>query len=236
MKKYILFGLSLFFFGVLVILFSPMFNVQKLIVSGNKFVSFENVSDTINFSVGQNIFLFNRSSAKKNLLKNYFVKDAKINIHLPNTLSVEIDERTPCCYIKYLNDSFLLIDQNAFIIEVAKSCNKNFPIATGLDFDSFSLGKTLEINNDKALAYVIQLSNLLQKNEIGESIVVDISDVNDIHLYVRNIDVLIGDNENLEQKISLLKSILDSNSVYLEKSGTLSIKNINRPPVFKFIT
>ena len=53
---------------------------------------------------------------------------------------------------------------------------------------------------------------------------------------MKNIDIIFGNIADCEQKISLLKSILDSNSDYLDKTGTLDLQNINTLPVFKFIT
>lgn len=237
MKKSVLIGITIFLFGIIAFLFLPIFDIQQLIVSGNNFVSQDKISDTISFGTGKNIFLFNKHEAKKKLLKNYFISDAKIKIVLPNTISVQIKERNPCCYIKFLNDSFVLIDNEGFVIEVAKACDKNFPLVDGINFDSFIVGKNLEVKNKDSFETAIKLANIIIKNKIEKiSVLIDISDINGIHLYVKNIDIIFGNITDCDQKISLLKSILDSNSDYLDKTGTLDLQNINSLPVFKFIT
>ena len=70
----------------------------------------------------------------------------------------------------------------------------------------------------------------------GLDLVVDLKNENDIHVHIKNIDVLLGDIDNCNYKIALLKSILDSGNEYLEKPGILKKKKKNQTPIFKFIT
>lgn len=237
MKKDFVFIAASFFFVLLICMFLPVFSMNELIVCGNNFVSKEQIASMINFNSGENIFLFNKFGGKKNLLANNFIRSAKIKFVLPDKIFVDITERVPCCYIKYLNDSYLLIDNDALVIEISKTCDKSFPLVIGLDFDSFMLGKTLAVKDNKALDAALDLSGLILKNDMKNfSMLIDISNMNDIHLYIKNIDVLFGNIENSNTKIALLKSILDSDSKYLDKAGTLSLKNKNILPTFKFIT
>ena len=85
--------------------------------------------------------------------------------------------------------------------------------------------------------YVKALANNIIKNDFDlYDLVVDMKNKNNIHVYIKNIDVLLGDIDNCNYKIALLKSILDSGSEYLEKPGILNLKEKNQTPIFKFIT
>ena len=228
-------GLAILFIGLFFILFSPVFNIKKLVVSGNKFVSYQEVSDMINFKTDENIFLFNRLSAKRNLFKNYFVHEAKIKILLPDTISVDLQERDPCCYIKYLDNSFVLIDSTGFVIKCTKSYDEGFPFVDGLVFDNFTVGKQLDIKDKESFDTAIKISEAVLKNEISQRfIVIDISDMDDIYLHIDRLDIALGKPVDYQKKISILKSILDSNSPYLKKTGVLSLDS--KVPIFKFIT
>lgn len=235
MKKY--FALAIICFASLITLFLPIFCIDELIVTGNNFVTEKQISDLINFNTGENIFLFNKFVVQKKLRTNYFINTAKINYLLPNKISVNIVERVPICYVKYLNDSYILIDNEARIIEISKVCDKNFPIVLGLNFDSFTLGQILNIDDKFLIDSALQLSKFVLENDFMQNnLVIDFSDRNNICLYVKDIDIHFGDMNDAPQKIALIKSILESGSDYLNKPGILYLNHKNLAPVFKFIT
>ena len=216
---------------------SPFFEQEKLIIVGNKNLSYGAICEIIGFKAKTNVFLFDFFNSKKKLLKNSFVEKVNLKYIFPNKICLEIKERKPECYIKYLNDAYILIDNNLCVLEITKSKEKRVPIFTGLDFDSFYLGEKLALKNKYVLDYVIKLSdNIIKDNFVAYDFVVDLKNKNDIHVYIKNIDILLGNIDNCNYKIALLKSILNSGSKYLEKPGILNLKEKDQTPVFKFIT
>ena len=216
---------------------SPFFEQEKLIIVGNKNLSYEAICEIIGFKAKTNVFLFDFFNSKKKLLKNSFVEKVNLKYIFPNKICLEIKERKPECYIKYLNDAYILVDNNLRVLEITKSKEKKVPIFTGLDFDSFYLGEKLALKNKYVLDYVIKLSdNIIKNNFVAYDFVVDLKNKNDIHVYIKNIDILLGNIDNCNYKIALLKSILNSGSKYLEKPGILNLKEKDQTPVFKFIT
>ena len=220
---------------------SPAFDLKKIIISGNNNLSESQIYDLIGFDNNKsnmgNIFLFNILRAKKNLLASSFVSKVKIKYLLPDRIFINIIEYEPKCYIKYLKNAYVLIDRNALVLEISKSCKKRVPVFVGLDFDSFALGKKLNIDSQKTLDNILWLSSVIIKNNLDpNNLFIDFSNIGDIHLYIKNMDILFGEIDDAEYKIALLKAILDTKSEYLEKAGTLSLKEKNQPVVFKFIT
>ena len=216
---------------------SPFFEQEKLIIVGNKNLSYGAICEIIGFKAKTNVFLFDFFNSKKKLLKNSFVEKVNLKYIFPNKICLEIKERKPECYIKYLNDAYILVDNNLRVLEITKSKEKKVPIFTGLDFDSFYLGEKLALKNKYVLDYVIKLSdNIIKNNFVAYDFVVDLKNKNDIHVYIKNIDILLGNIDNCNYKIALLKSILSSGSKYLQKPGILNLKEKDQTPVFKFIT
>ena len=216
---------------------SPFFEQEKLIIEGNKNLSYETICNTIAFKPKSNIFLFNFLGSKKKLLKNSFVEKVDLKYIFPNKIILVVKEREPKCYIKYLNDAYILVDNKLRVLEISKSKEKKVPVFIGLDFNSFYLGEKLTLKNKYNLDYVIALANNIIKNDFDlYDLVVDLKNENDIHVHIKNIDILLGDIDNCNYKIALLKSILDSGNEYLEKPGILNLKEKNQTPIFKFIT
>ncbi len=234
-RKYLL-VVAVFLSSVIAIMFLPNFSVKELIIKGNEFVSNDEIVGVSGFEKGQNIFLFNCFGAKRRLLSLPFVRSVGIRYLLPDKISINISERRPSCYIKYLNDIYVLIDDEGIVLEISKSRDKNFPMVTGINFSSFSLGKSLKTDDESVLKSAFRLSALVVKNDIEKmNLTMDFSSLDDVHLYVRSVDVLFGDMQDAEYKMALLKSILDSDSEYLDKPSTLYIKDKEQPPILKFI-
>ncbi len=216
---------------------SPFFEQEKLIIEGNKNLSYETICHTIVFKPKSNIFLFNFLGSKKKLLKNSFVEKVDLKYIFPNKIILVVKEREPKCYIKYLNDAYILVDNELRVLEISKSREKKVPVFIGLDFNSFYLGEKLMLKDKYASDYIIELSDNIVKNDFDlYDLVVDLKNKNNIHMHIKNIDVLLGNIYNCNYKIALLKSILNSGSEYLEKPGMLNLKEKNQTPIFKFIT
>ncbi len=216
---------------------SPFFEQEKLIIEGNKNLSYDTICNTIAFKPKTNVFLFNFLGIKKKLLKNSFVERVDLKYIFPNKIILVIKEREPKCYIKYLNDAYVLVDNELRVLEISKSREKKVPVFIGLDFNSFYLGEKLMLKNKYASSYIIELSDNIIRNDFDSyDLVVDLKNKNNIRMHMKNIDVLLGDIYNCSYKIALLKSILDSANEYLEKPGILNLSEKNETPIFKFIT
>ena len=74
--------------------------------------------------------MFDFFNSKKKLLKNSFVEKVNLKYIFPNKICLEIKERKPECYIKYLNDAYILVDNNLRVLEITKSKEKKVPIFT----------------------------------------------------------------------------------------------------------
>ena len=125
--------------AVLAILLCPWFDIKTKEVSGAEDISKQDIIKQAHLEAGNiNIFAFNSRKAKKDLLKNPYIKDVKIKRKLPDTVIISVTQSQIRGYVPYLK-SYLYIDDDGIVIDVKDSYTKPSPVVVGLDFNTFFL-------------------------------------------------------------------------------------------------
>jgi len=240
---------SLVIFSAIVILVSPIFEIRKLVITGNVSVTEELIEQTAGPLKGTNIFFITKSGVRKKLLSDPYISAAETGKTYPGTLTLEITERIPRGYVEYKNtEYYLLIDEDGIILETSLNITRNLPVITGVKIKNFSLGKALETHNMKSFENIITFSRLLKIYEIDELLVkheirasglrLDFTDENDIHLYINNIDCIFGTMDEAELKIGRIREVIDSlygGIIPTDERGEIDFSNTSANPVFKRI-
>lgn len=233
MKKiYIYILIFIFILSIFIFAMSSFFNVTNTEITGTKLLQKDKLLQQFNTN-NKNIFLINKSSLKKIVKNNYYIKDLSIKKYLPNKISINIQESDVAGYIPYLNE-FLLIDKSGIIVDFVEDSTLQLPIIKGLKFDTFTLGKKPFISNKDSFDTLLKFISHMGEKTIPYHFEIDLSDLSDIHIYVGNIDVIFGKNDNINIKINTLIEILKK--LDINEKGFLFINDINSDPIFKFLT
>lgn len=237
MKKiytYILMGIALISLIFLLLMLSPWLYISNIKVKGLKTLDQANVIKQLSLDKPTNILSFNSFVAKKRLKENYYVEDVTVKKKLPNTVTITIKERDIVGYIPYSN-SYLFIDKSGMVIDTKQSFTQNLPIIYGLSFDSFTIGKKLKTDNQDAFLVVMEITNYIKdKEQLANILKIDVSDLQDIHLYMDKIDIVFGNTDAINIKMNTLNEILKNFTP--QEKGFLYINDISKPPIFKYIT
>lgn len=180
-----------------------------------------------------NLLAFNSIKAQNELEKNPFVYKVSFKRKLPNTLNIEIIERTTRFYIPYM-DKFLYMDGDGRVLKIAPNYTESLPVVAGINFTSFQLGNLLDAENKESFNVIVELSKLMKHYDILEKVYkVDVSDTDDIHMYSGDIDILFGSFEEANLKVSRIKPILEQ--LESNSKGFLHLEYPEQPPVFEFM-
>ncbi|MDE6181779.1 MAG: FtsQ-type POTRA domain-containing protein, partial [Eubacteriales bacterium] len=156
MKKkytYIILGIAIFIFIILILMLSPWLNIKQIEINGLKRLEENQIIREVGLDKETNLLAFNTLKAKASLKKNYYIKDVKIKKVFPDKIIFEINERELAGYIPYI-DHYLYIDKNGFIVDIKHNYTEKLPLITGLKFDKFILGETLDIEDKDAFNVV----------------------------------------------------------------------------------
>ena len=116
----------------------------------------------------------------------------------------------------------LHFDKDGFVVETSQEVIEDVPKIEGLTCDSVVLYEKLPLANDTALKNLLSLTQLLQKYEIPSKRIKYEETSGSMTVYSGKITILVGNADNLAQKIMRLQYILPQ----LEgKKGTLHLEN-----------
>lgn len=237
MKKiyiYIFMGVALIALIFMLLMLSPWLNIQNIEINGLETLEKPDVIRQMKLDKQTNILSFNSFVAKRRVKSNYYIEDVNVKRKLPNTVTINITERKIVGYIPYINN-YIYIDKEGMVVDVKSSYTEPLPIIYGLKFDSFIIGEKLKTDNDEAFEVVMEITNIIKNKEnLNQILKIDVSDLNDIHLYMEKLDIILGDREALNIKMNTLNEILKN--FIPEEKGVLYIDDINKSPIFKYIT
>ena len=151
-----------------------------------------------------------------------FVDTMEVSLKDPHTLQVDVYEKG---IIGYLYISAIgqnaYFDTEGFVVETSKEIVENIPQVEGLDCDKVVLYEKLPIKDEKILRSLLTVTQALKKNDVV-SRKVQFNETGEISLDYGTVQVLLGGQENLTQKILRLSYILPELS---GKTGTLHVEN-----------
>lgn len=96
---------------------SSVFDVTNIEVRGTKSLNAQDIKDLINIPSSSSLLLLNKDEIAEKIMEQPWVKDVSISKHLPHTLEVVINERTPRAIVTLPgeNNSWLVSDDNIWL-------------------------------------------------------------------------------------------------------------------------
>lgn len=224
--------LSIVFIGIfMLILFkAPFFNVKKVVIEGNKVIEKEKIVD-INNVINKNIFYLNVKKIETEALMNPYIKNALIKKKYPSTLVLSVEERKATYYVKQ-DEKYLILNEELKIME-SKDTIEGMQLVEllGISVDNVNVG-SLITNDNKRQKICQQLAELLSINKSNTNFSsVDISNTMDINLLVDEINIKIGNDEDMQEKLNKAINILNDESIGLKK-GYINV-SLKGNPVIK---
>lgn len=93
---------------------SPFFNIKNIEIVGNQKLTNEEIISLSQVQKDENTFKLVKSKVQKNIKQNAYVENVKIKRNLPDTITIEIEERTPTYMITFANAYAYINNQGYF--------------------------------------------------------------------------------------------------------------------------
>jgi len=210
-RKSILMAVCLVAGLILVSFFTPVYDVEGVIVEGNDSVTEKTIIDASGIKLGESIFKVSISDVKNNLSKVAFVDSAKVRFVLPDKIKIIVKERQESAYISFIGN-YIGIDDTGKILEVKqKAENVSKPVVYGLSIENFEIGSTIYTQNEEGKNILYSILQQISVNEVGDKIkYIDVNDDDNIRLTLSNdIEVKLGSLDNIKYKMAYLKSVIE---------------------------
>lgn len=212
-----IFGFLLFFLLLILLLIST--RVNKITFLGNRQYSNKELeklifSEDLDYNSAY-AFVKDKWKPHKTLP---FVDRYELHWKNPFSLDIIVYEKNIVGYVEYMSGN-LYFDGDGIVVESTKKKLLGIPKITGLKFSKVSLYKTLPVEDKAVFRDILNLSASLKAENL-ECDHIDYDAMSNATLYMGDIKVLLGNNEDMEQKLSSLKDILPALS---GRKGTLDL-------------
>jgi cell division protein FtsQ len=163
-----------------------------------------------------------------------FVDDYRVIFHSPWNVEVIIYEKNIVGYVSYMS-SYMYFDRDGIIVESSGSKLPGVPWITGMEFGQIVLYKPLPVADDRVFGDILNLTQQLALYDIPVDRIQYDSGGN-ATLFIGKMEVTMGDDADIDGKISTLKDILKAQPQLMEMEGVLMLENYTESNSRKEIT
>ena len=197
------------FIGIGVLL-TPVFNIQKITVTGNNYIPTEKILEISPAKTNSNIFLFKKTDMQKKIAEISFVQNVDVLRIFPSEVRIEIKECKPIAQVMCGQSLYLIIDKSGKILDTAGNIEKyGVPVISALEIDEFEVGKRIEIQNKEQFEKTLMLLQELMQNAILDSTTSVFANDSGLHAVFREkIDCNFGYEDNLSYRVKFVKECL----------------------------
>lgn len=221
-------GFSIFLFlfllitlGVFIVI--KVFTVEQVVVEGNELYSKEQIEKMVlNDEYSWNSLYVNLKYRFFDIGEVPFVDTMEVTLDNPHTVRIHVYEKGMLGFL-YINTigQNAYFDKDGFVVETSAEIIEGVPLIKGISCDEVVLYEKLPLENEKLLGNLLNLTQTLKKyNQLPDEI--QFNDKLEVILYYGDIQVNVGTEENLSQKIIRLSYILPQLNGL---SGTLHLEN-----------
>ena len=224
-------------FLVVIFMFSPLFYLQEVIISGYNTVSTTEIRERLEVGNTTNLLLFNANNARSRIMENLYISDVSFTRRMPGRLYVHIRERRLAAYIEHTPGSFLYIDEHGRVLEVRPFTSGLLPKVTGLNFTSFTLGEILYVPDNAAFNIVTQYAQLIYRHGLSEMVSsIDVSDTQNTRILIGYVEFNVGGLRDAEEKIGIITGIMNEMPEAERARGFVDLRDINEEFFFEILT
>ncbi len=223
-------GIFIISIGSFALLKAELFNIIEVTVENNNILSKEEVLDE-NEVLGNNIFLVKLNELEDKILLNPYIENINIKRSIPNKISIIVNERVAFYKVIDNNKSYILND-NLVIMEKRDDLNSIIlPILKGIEIEGKDLGESITSSKER-IDFLKKLKVASDDYSDMKIESVDVSDMNNINLYLDNCKIILGNTEDIDKKLSKAIDILKSDKVSIE-DGYIDISFNGNPVVYE---
>lgn len=182
---------------VLLLLTSPLLSVRKVEVEGVVYANPELVASIVDSIDGEPILTVDLDAAEDKLLMIPWVRQARVSMHLPSRVTIEVVERAPIAFFRSVDGFNRVIDRDGRVLDVIEGDPVDFTpiIGTG---PNLSAGQ----NTEQPFLGAAELINALPSELRSRLLTVTVSPEGEVSLALTNdVEVLFGRPDDFQAKL-----------------------------------
>ena len=135
-----------------------------------------------------------------------YLNSLSVQMKSPSAVEVQVSEKTLVGYID--KGEYIYFDENGLVLEITDQIYDGIPVVTGADTQEVVLYQKLPTSSSAQLRTILSLTQLLSYHEL-EAQEIRFGENMEITLFLHDVEVKLGQDEYLEEKIANLRAILE---------------------------
>ena len=214
------------------LLYSALFQVRSITVTGNVTVSEQDIIRLSGLRVGQNSLAIDDEEIMRKVEGNRYLRCTLVDVQW-DSVTIHVKEREPLVWINH-NGMVVLMDNRGFVLEESLEANAwqdTLIRVTGLDVRRCALGQTISLHTPSQLdTYTQILVELKAMKGLDLLSELDMTSMDSIYLATRDgFDVRLGSENSIHEKLRAFMITRDKVLEMGYTSGTIDVTDPGRP-------
>ena len=191
---------------IAVLVYSPLFTFQQLVVHGNVHLDENELCEIARIHYGQRLFELKTDEMTTNLLRDLRIESAVVRRQLPHKIEMDIVERIPVATVA-CDYGYLRVDRQGKVIASYRSLKgADIPIITGVKLRDLYIG---DDNTDPQVAQAISFLARIDPADIGEISEVSLRNPDAVVAYTKTaLPIRLGQLTGIPDKAALTQDFL----------------------------
>jgi len=191
---------------IAVLVYSPLFTFQQLVVHGNVHLDANELCEIARIHYGQRLFELKTDEMTTNLLRDLRIESAVVRRQLPHKIEMDIVERIPVATVA-CDYGYLDFDRQGKVIASYRSLKgADIPIITGVKLRDLYIG---DDNTDPQVAQAISFLARIDPADIGEISEVSLRNPDAVVAYTKTaLPIRLGQLTGIPDKAALTQDFL----------------------------
>lgn len=135
-----------------------------------------------------------------------YLNALSVQMKSPSVVEVHVSEKELVGYID--KGEYIYFDENGLVLEITDQIYDGIPVVTGADTQEVVLYQKLPTSSSAQLRTILSLTQLLAYHEL-EADEIRFGENMEITLFLHDVEVKLGQDEYLEEKIANLRAIME---------------------------
>lgn len=215
---------------LIVMFFTPLFNIKNVEIVGNSRISNEEITSTVGEIAGKNLFSYRKGKIRNRLYKLSYVDRVTVRKKaFPPTVTIDIKECVPAFQTEYAG-AFAVIDKYGKVLEQTSEKLENVAMMEGVTVTSAKSGDTVAFKDGEVQKTVMScIENMDKAGIISDITVMSFADMTNITFnYQGRLDVICGTHIDFQRKLALFKEAVNSNKLTENSRGTINLSTTGK--------
>ncbi len=212
-----------------IVLLKYVFVVRNVVVQGETDTSDQEIMRIASIGFGTSIFELDSREIEENINGTGTLCMEEVVIHYPDTVELYVRTRSKDAMLLHMGKIQILDESGVVVESLSEVPASDLVYVSGLHVVDCRIGEQLRANSGQMEAYCAVMRALSAHGAKMYASEIHLSDPEEIRLITRNgITVLLGNRENMLDKVAWMKSAVSDLENRGEGGGTLDVRSANK--------